>query len=341
VRGAIDPQTTVPGSVTGRLSLPADLDTAGGDVLQPLGFTPFFPQPFFETVRDGALWRLIPGVSSFPDEAITVLGADLAVIEAILVGANHELSRELLWRGVPVLRTATFFQRFWNRRDAAGKPLPDITGDTGISAWAAGSDLGSHFPGKADPGKLAVLAWRGELVRRFQHATIYAAPAVPVHGGTGTSRTIDLTTRIDPLFSGSLGGDSAFAGFPFTIEDAIGSSGLPGYYFVFQEHPAAPRFGLSSVQDPVSFGNRPAAWAGLDWSATVPDKASYDALTYLDASPASPLWKVSLPDTGAAGATEHQWGFSAAHMAYIACQQPVLVAIHADVLLAPASTGGS
>ena len=82
----------------------------------------------------------MPGISSFPDEAITVLGADSHTIEAILVGANHEFSRELLWRGVPALQTATFFARFWDGRDALGNPLPDITD---ISSWTAErADLG-------------------------------------------------------------------------------------------------------------------------------------------------------------------------------------------------------
>ena len=54
-----------------------------------------------------------------------------------------------------------------------------------------------------------VLVWRGELVRRYPHLTLYAAPAIPAGDG---SRTIDLATRINPLFSGTLGGDSLFAG---------------------------------------------------------------------------------------------------------------------------------
>jgi hypothetical protein len=333
VRGGVDPQATVPKSVTQRLSLPGDLGSGGGDMLQPVAFTPSFPQPFFDTVRDGALPRLIPGLSSFPDEAITVLGADPNTMEAILAGANHELSRELLWRGVPALHNATFFARFWDRRDAAGNPLADITG---IAAWPADTDLGSHAP--AAIGELAVLTWRGELVRAFPHATIYAAPAIPA----GSMRTIDLATRIDPLFTGTLGGDSAFAGFSFTIQDAISGTGSLGKYFVFQEHPTALRFGLNvTVGDPSSYGTRPAAWRDLDWPATVPDQAQYEALTYLDASQASHLWKVALPDTGATGATTHQWGFSAAHMAYITSRPPVLVAIHADDLLASFNSGGA
>jgi hypothetical protein len=330
VRAALDPQSTVPKSVTERLALPGALDQAGGDVLQPLAFTPYFPQPFYETVRDNALPWLIPGLSAFPDEAITVLGADSPAVEAILAGANHELSRELLWRGVPALHTATFFARFWDRRDAAGKPLPDITD---IATWGADTDLGSHSPPGA-PGELVVLLLRGELVRRFPHATMYAAPAVQVQTPAGTiSRTIDLSQRIDPIFSGTLGGDSAFAGFPFTIQAAHSS---PGMYFVFQEHPTATRFGINLAPgNPASYGVPPAAWSLLDWSGTVPDQAHYAALTYLDTSQqTSPLWGISLPDADAHGAATHRWGVSAAHMAHITYRPPVLIAIHADELLA-------
>jgi hypothetical protein len=332
IRTAVDPHVTVPASVNKRLSLPAALGMAAGDQLKPVGFTPSFPQPFYETVRDGALWRLIPGVSSFPDEAIAVLGADSHVIEAILVGANHELSRELLWRGVPALRAGTYFTRFWDGRDANGNPLADITE---ISSWGAPSDLGSHAPPTTASADLAVLLLRGELIRHFPHATIYAAPAV----AAGSSRTVDVTQPVQPLFSGTVGGDSVFVGFPFTVQSAMngGPDGL-GMYFVFQEHPMAPRFGLNlDVGTPTSFGAKPDVWKNLSWSESVPSQAAYDALTYLDTSSSAPLAGTTLDDT--AGATPgHLWGFSSAHMAHITYRPPVLIARHADDLLAAAST---
>jgi hypothetical protein len=328
VRAAVDPQVTVPASVTGRLSLPAPPSTAGGDELQPIAFTPQFPQPFYETVTESALSRLIPGLSAFPDEAITALSTDTHTVEALLIGANHEFSRELLWHGVPALLSGTFFARFWDGRDATGNPLADITD---ISSWSADSDLGTHAATTAASGGETVLLIRGELVRRFPHATIYAAPAV----AAGTSRTVDVTQRIDPMFSGTLGGDSVFIGFPFPVQQAMSSKTTLGMYFVFQEHPMAPRFGLDlDTVTPTTFGQAPSNWSELLWSQTVKDATAFDALTYLDADSASPLWGVSLTDTGASGAPEHRWGFSAAHMAHICYRPPVLIAIHADELLA-------
>lgn len=333
VRTAIDPAVTVPASVGQRLVLPAPLPSTGSDQLQPIAFAPQFPQPFYETVTESAVSRLVPGISAFPDEAITVLGTDPNTIESILIGANHEFSRELLWHAVPALLTGTFFARFWDQLDASGNPLPDITD---IAGWTTGSALGTHAA-NATSGDDAVLLIRGELVRRFPHATIYAAPAVTTSSG---SRTVDLTQRIDPLFSGTLGGDSIFIGFPFTVQSAMSAPGSPGKYFVFQEHPMAPRFGLNlDIGTPSSFGQPPADWRDLSWSETVEDQASFEALTYLDASSASPLWGVSLTDTAGASTPTHRWGFSPAHMAHICFRPPVLIAIHADELLAPASGG--
>ena len=37
-----------------------------------------------------------------------------------MVGLNHELSRELLWREFPADLQGTYFQRFWNTRGSAG-----------------------------------------------------------------------------------------------------------------------------------------------------------------------------------------------------------------------------
>ena len=81
-------------------------------------------------------------------------------------------------------------------------------------------------------------------------------------------------------------------------------------YFVFQEHPMAPRFGLNLDEgDPSRFGAKPDVWRDLDWAGAVTDAAGYDALTYLDASSASPLWGTSLLDV--AGASTSTVGGSA------------------------------
>jgi len=351
VRAAIDPRVTVPVSVTKRLSIgptnaPVPLDASVGDRLQPLNFTPSFPQPFYETVRQSALERLMPGIGAFPDEKLAVLSSDQQTVEAILIGANHELSRVMLWNRVPAVRTGTFFQRFWDTRDAGGAPLADIDP---IADWSSASALGAHTPGAHAVTADAVLLIRGEVVRRFPHATIYAAPAKAVASGNGpASRTIDLSQRINPVFSGMLGPDILLVGFPFSADTARGTADGLGRYIVFQEHPMGRRFGLNlpPVEPPDTYGTPlTTRWRDLGWSQVVKNVDEYNALTYLDASAASPLAGLSLADSVVAGPPplpqpQHLWGFSAAHMAHITLRPPVLIVIHAADLLSPTAAAG-
>ena len=176
---------------------------------------------------------------------------------------------------------------------------------------------------------------RGEFVRRFPNALISSCAAVPAPVGSPASavRMPDLAQRVEPSFSGSVGGDCLFVGFPFTAEHALGSDGGLGVYIIFQEHPAALRFGLNEPNAPAAFGTLPDRWRALDWSATVRNTHEYDAITYLDTGSRSPLTGASLPDTQLGGAP-HSWGFSSAHMAHATMHTPNIVAVHATTMLA-------
>ena len=59
--------------------------------------TPRFAEPLAAWLDPGLL---LAGVDLPPDTA-GLLEVNGAFVEALLVGANHELARELLWRGVP------------------------------------------------------------------------------------------------------------------------------------------------------------------------------------------------------------------------------------------------
>jgi hypothetical protein len=328
VRGSLDPSATVPGVVAARLQN-APLTEVSTETLYPLRAGVSFPQPLGDRVAAEYPDRLIPGIGAFPDESLAILASDPATVEAIIVGANSELSRELLWNRVPADRTATFFSRFWDSVDAAtGGPANDLTGP--IGGWPQNSALGAHLTAASD----AVLVLRGEFVRRFPQALICACPAVPPPAGSGSAtRMPDLTSRTEPLFAGQFGPDTRYLGFSFSVATATGGDGGLGYYLVFQEHAASLRFGLDEPQAaPAAFGQPPQYWRLLDWSATVRDAADYAAITYVDTSAGSPLAGVALADTSAGGSAHH-WAFSSADMAHVSARTPVLVAIHVQVLL--------
>ena len=97
------------------------------------------------------------GADRMPDNAISLVQTNAAFIEAYLAGLNHELGRELLWRGFPTDGRGTYFRRFW---DSDNYPA--------MTAWRQG--LGANAP----TPEMLVLLIRGELVRRFPKASVFA-----------------------------------------------------------------------------------------------------------------------------------------------------------------------
>ena len=78
---------------------------------------------------------------------------------SLLAGANHEMSRELLWREFPADLRATTFRRFWDRPDVSNRdiqPISDWTHRTGsttlgapagtASCCSSEGDLVMHYP---------------------------------------------------------------------------------------------------------------------------------------------------------------------------------------------------
>jgi hypothetical protein len=113
--------------------------------------------------------------------------------------------------------------------------------------------------------------------------------------------------RFDPDFT--------FVGFDLQVEDLIGD---PGWYFVLQEQPTEPRFGFDApgASEPAL----PPHWFDATWGQ-------------VGVAPGGHLVLAGNPLDGIVrdGA---RFGANAAHLAKILMQQPVMVAVHADLALA-------
>ena len=94
-------------------------------------FAPTFPQPMYEAMRDYFPDMLLPGMGLVPQNTIALLKTNPELIEAYMVGLNHEMSRELLWRGFPTDQRGTYFRQFW---DAAGDQPPSKRGRAGVAS---------------------------------------------------------------------------------------------------------------------------------------------------------------------------------------------------------------
>ena len=115
-----------------------------------------------------------------------------------MVGLNHEFARKLLWREYPTDQRGSYFRQFWDvrsyidREGLSDDPLKEKLYDIPeLHRWLPTSKLGEHnnraVPGQV--GEQAVLVIRGELLKKYPTAVIYAQRAA----WAMTDGTIDLT----------------------------------------------------------------------------------------------------------------------------------------------------
>jgi len=324
VRRTLDPTPALRARLR-RVVRPAD---ALGDEDVPASlFVPLtLPEPLYRWLVAIDPELLMPGVGDLAPESVGAAVVEQPFVEAFLLGANHELARELLWREYPAELTGTFLSTFWDSVDGSGG------GDIApIDAWEPEA-LGTHH-GPIDPGQVLVLILKGELLRRYPDTAIYAAPAR--WGDDGRREEDPNGEAVDPIFAGTLGGDVRFLGFAFDAAvdvpaDLRGSSDAadetPGWYFAFEQPPTEPAFGLDTAATDESPDL--ARWADLTWADVgVEATASYVPLAALTAS---------LPyDTLGANQFDETWARSASAMARITLQRPVRMLVHADQLLDP------
>ena len=290
------------------------MGSAPPDPLAPIMAAPDFPRPMYEALRDLSSSHLLPGLEHVPPNTVTLVQTNPAFIEAFMAGLSSEMARELLWREFPTDQRGTYFRQFW----AAANPANSRQIQP-IHQWK--SSLGHHATPGLAPAALVLLI-RGELLRRYPNTVIYAKKAVKP-----AMRRIPGPVDKYPLFRGSLDPDVTFVGFDLTAADALGSATDPGWFFVLQEQPTAPRFGLDKAAGFAGAIPKAAKWSDLSWGHLAASQTALDALTHV---PASGL----LPDTsGIHNPPGIVWGKNAAHLAYATFQQPVRIAIHANDMI--------
>jgi hypothetical protein len=216
-------------------------------------------------------------------------------VEAYMVGLNHEMGRELLWRGYPTDQRGTYFAHFWG----LGEPNSKGADITDLNTWQSrrlGDTVG------APASEQFVMLIRSSLLRRYPNAVIYLAPVLQttVAGKVVLGPDPDPAKEVMPLFRGSLDPDISFFGFPVSSQAAVGTSPSTGYYVVIQQHPTEPRFGIDT-------------------------QGPFNGKSHLAITPTAPAGIT--PPTGTT------WGKTSADMAGITLRQPVRIAIHASRLV--------
>jgi hypothetical protein len=257
---AVRPETTVPRRARAQLSLPAGMWDPP-ERIDPILAAPRITTPMYAALAARGQDWMLPGLQHVPADSVSALAANQMFVEALLAGMNHEMARELLWRGYPTDQRGSIFRHFWDRRVAPSPPDGDITE---LHGWLDGDQLGTHLPGGAAPDSFVLLV-RGELLRRFPRASVFLVPAELAGGET---RPLPLTGNAElPAFSGWLDPDVTFLGFDVAVEDVRGdnppTTSRPGWFVVLQEQPTQPALGVSGEAGNLGADGRYESWADL------------------------------------------------------------------------------
>ncbi|MCP4338316.1 MAG: hypothetical protein GY799_05375 [Desulfobulbaceae bacterium] len=331
---AINPRSTVIQALTGDAS----------NASEPVMAAPRFDYPMYAPLRDLSKEWLLPGAANIPPNTVSTLETNQRFIEAFMVGLNHEMARELLWREYPTDQRGTCFRQFWDVRgytnsQPASENLQDITF---IHEWC--SELGQH---RKRVEEQLVLVIRGDLFRRFPNTIIYANEAV-LHSHAPGKRTLG-EKRKDPIFFGRLEPDIYFWGFDLPPESIRGRE-IPGdlthpdesegWFFVLAQHPGELLFGLNDTDG--DYGRSVGSWEELSWRHLVKKAIAMDDMVYIDLRNDLPALTNGLEDNplawhlpadpGEALSDSHP---HASDMACITLQKPFRVAIHGSDMLPP------
>ncbi|HEY0418695.1 MAG TPA: hypothetical protein VGC80_04170 [Acetobacteraceae bacterium] len=330
VRDRLDPRQTIAIKIRDRISVPPAWNPR--DPLEPILAAPDFPTPIYRLVAAAAPDLLLPQVDAMPANSVSSAGTNPWFIQALMVGLNHEMARELLWRGFPTDQRGTCFRRFWDRAGAVpprtGAALDDIRP---IPEWTAAEPLGvaglraATLDAPAEASQFVLLI-RGDLLRRYPRAAILLVEADWRRDGGVPPVRMPRPDGVEayPQFGGLLPPDISFVGFGITPEAARGADdpiGEAGYYVVFQQQPTEPRFGLDVSAPSVPTGG----WGDLSW-----ENVSLSASGHVVLGANDPIAIDPAVDTRGLHFTT---AANSAQIAAVAEQRPVRVAVHARVLV--------
>jgi hypothetical protein len=354
---AIDPAVTIPRRLFTAVTLPQWVTDNLVEQFTPVMAYPVFDVPMYKPLAALSSELFLPHINLIPPNSMTLLESNQRFIEAYMVGLNHEMSRELLWREYLTDQRGSYFRQFWDVSQALPpnpgpndrEPLRDIPE---IHKWSLHSQLGMHNHREGQgQAALLVLVIRGELLKRYPTAVIYAQKSQwhrrPDHSidVNAERELVELSPAEEvslppakirkPLFEAKVDPDIYFIGFDLRATEAKGGTRAtddPGWFFVIKERPGEPRFGLDEI--PAGQTQRLINWNDLTWNhiETLPGQLIGLTKTLHFDTYSEPLDQEDRPEPEDAQATWNP-NTNAAELAYILYRVPVLVAVHASRML--------
>jgi hypothetical protein len=368
----LNPSTTIPLRTWNVVQLPGRIRDGFKGPLSEVMYYPEIDVAMYRPLADISSELFLPNLNRIPPNSITLLETNQRFIEAYMVGLNHEFSRELLWRQYPTDARGSYFRQFWEVAtyvDTQGRTPQQLREDLRdippIHTWSKTSTLGQHDNREAERGSAeeeVVLVIRGELLKRYPNAVIYAHRAEWPRIGDVPNGHIDRTKQRDlidvtdaeashppaskvrfPLYEAKVDPDVYFFGFDLTAEAVKGGSGDqdtddPGWFFVIKERPGEPRFGLDDGPASAPGDDKPQVWNELTWGDALVAPGGLMRVAALPTLTLKPVPSSSSDEDKKAQRNEDlavsfSASTNAADLAYLLFQSPVLVAVHGAEML--------
>lgn len=291
--------------------------------------SPKIEVPMYRYLKEKSIEYLATGFGKLAQNSILLMEENRKFIEAYMVGLNHEMVRELVWREFPTDMRGTTFNFFWEPAVVEEPPqdIPDL------HLWE--NPLGAN-KADAQTGNNLVLVLKSDLVRRYPQTIMFAIKAAAemtppeweeVFGAINSGSTSNQEFQVIlPTFFGNLGEDTLVLGLPFTEEEARTGA----YYFVFMQHPSLPRFGVDCSRE-TAFTK----WDDLTLSDLVVNLDS----GWIDAQILDSQEAIDYNLTARAHGLPC-WGSDAAAIAWITYQKPVRIVVPLVILLPEINGGG-
>ncbi|QHV95035.1 hypothetical protein [Spirosoma endbachense] len=295
----------------------------------------------------------VPNLNLILPNTLSLMVTNQPFIEAYMVGLNHEFMRELLWREYPTDQRGTPFRQFWkpigDTQTAALPPKVQAEKQKDIppiNEWLFNAPekihLGDHNHRLTEvEDGLLVLVIRGDLLKRYPNTVIYAQQAQWGTEPDSLNRLVlvDTTGQAvadgvhikNPIYKAQIDPDLHFIGFDLSIPQAkgdvkeetaaekqrLGNNNL-GWFFVIQQVPGEPRFGLD---DEAATNPGPQKWDNLSWNTLGNTQEVID------------MGKPFVQPLTGQNPDAVDWNTQSADLAYILFQKPVMVAVHAREML--------
>lgn len=359
---AIHPQFTITRFTYNIVNIPTRISPLPPERIVPAMAYPEIDLPMYKPLNKLSSEYFVPNLNLVEENSITLLETNQRFIESYMVGLNHEFARELLWREYPTDQRGSYFQQFWEVKAQLNAPASDpealresLKDIPPIHTWRRSSNLGDHDNREAglESEEELVLVIRGELLKKYPNAVIYAQRAKWQRKPNGT---IDKTKerRLEdqpsvaantktPLYEARVDPDIFFFGFDLTASVARGGIGDdptddPGWFFIIQERPGEPRFGFDVEREGDLNVWNDLAWPDVLSGADEFIRLNASTVTQTLVKPTSPEVQEKVEQWEEDRFLRWHSDTDAAEAAYIMFQAPVMVAVHAAEMLPPAET---